>query len=150
MWYRGKIYLSSQFLLSLCMCGGQISLHVFFYLCLGPEQAVGTAKKGKSRYIGLEDPSNKKKNNKFCFCQSSKKLKHDSKNVSLKIWSWGLFEIRPFFSLFLMKKPLSKGQEWFLSPHFPLIGATFILKIGFRFSFWALEAPDLRVRKSQL
>ena len=74
MWYRGKIYLSSQFLLSLCMCGGQISLHVFFYLCLGPEQAVGTAKKGKRGYIGPEDPSNKK-NNKFCFSQSSENCK---------------------------------------------------------------------------
>ena len=35
---------------------------------------------------------------------------------NLKIGQRGLFELGPFFSLFLMRKTLSSGQKWFLSP----------------------------------
>ena len=55
-----------------------------------------------------------------------------------------LKKLGPFFSLFLMRKPLSKVQEWFLGPYFPLIGGIFVLKIGLRFSF------RVRVRKRPL
>ena len=40
------------------------------------------------------------------------------------------FELRPFFSLFLMRKRLSSGQKWFLRPYFPLIRGMFVLKSG--------------------
>ena len=67
-----------------------------------------------------------------------------------KIESEGLFEIRLLFSLFLMRKPLPKGQKWFLRPYFPVIRDIFVLKSGLRFSFRGLEVPNLRVRKRQL
>ena len=38
------------------------------------------------------------------------------KKVNLKVGRWGLFEIRPFYSVFLMRKPLSKGRKWLLRP----------------------------------
>ena len=52
-----------------------------------------------------------------------------------------------FFSLFLMRKRLSGGQKWFLRPYFPLIRGIFVFRSGLRFSFWALQVPELRVRK---
>ena len=36
---------------------------------------------------------------------------------NLKIGQRGLFELGPFFSLFLMRKTLSSGQKWFLRPY---------------------------------
>ena len=42
------------------------------------------------------------------------------------------------------------GQKWFLKPYFPLIGDTFVFRSGLRFSFWALEVPEPRVRKRHL
>ena len=66
---------------------------------------------------------------------------------NLKIGQRGLFELGPFFSLFLMRKTLSSGQKWFLRPYFPLIRGMFLLRSGLRFSFWALEVPEPRVRK---
>ena len=47
------------------------------------------------------------------------------KKVNLKVGRWGLFEIRPFYSVFLMRKPLSKGRKWPLRPYFPLIWGMF-------------------------
>ena len=52
--------------------------------------------------------------------------------------------------LFLMRKPLSSGQKWFLRPYFPLIRGMFLLRSGLRFSFQALEVPKPRVRKRPL
>ena len=49
-----------------------------------------------------------------------------------------------------MKKTLSSGPKWFLRPHFPLIRGMFLLRSGLRFSFWALEVPEPRVRKMPL
>ena len=72
------------------------------------------------------DSSNRKKDQKFHFKQSVR----NSKSVSLKIGSCGLFKKRPLFSFFLMRKPLCKGQKWFLSPYFPPIGGMFVLKSG--------------------
>ena len=75
------------------------------------------------------------------------------KNVStirfqeIKIRPFQDFEKKAFFSLFLMRKRLSSGQKWFLRPYFPLIRGMFLLKSGLRFSFWALEVPEPRVRK---
>ena len=47
-------------------------------------------------------------------------------------------------------KRFSNGQKWFLRPYFPLIRGMFLLKIGLRFSFRALEVPQPRVRKRPL
>ena len=66
-------------------------------------------------HMGPEDLSNKKK----------------SKNSGLG----NLSEfVTPFFSLFLMRKPLSNGQKWFLRSNFSLIGGKFVFKSGLRFS----------------
>ena len=78
------------------------------------------------------------------------------KNVSrirfqeIKIRPFGDFEKKAFFSLFLMRKRLSSGQKWFLRPYFPLIRGMFLLRSGLRFSIWALEVPEPRVRKMPL
>ena len=48
------------------------------------------------------------------------------------------FEKKAFFSLSLMRKRLSGGQNWFLKPYFPLIRGIFVFRSGLRFSFWAL------------
>ena len=77
-------------------------------------------------------------------------MQDDSKNVSLKIGSKVPQKLGPFFSLFLIRLTLSSGQKWFLRPYFPLIRGTFLLKSGLRFSFWALEVPEPRVRKRHL
>ena len=68
----------------------------------------------------------------------------------LKIGLLADFEKKSFSSLFLMRKPLSSDQKWFLRPYFPLIGGIFVLKSGLRFSFQAPEVPKLRVRKRPL
>ena len=68
----------------------------------------------------------------------------------LKIGQRALFELGPFFSLFLMRKTLSSGQKWFLRPYFPLIRGMFLLRSGLRFSFRALEVPKPKVRKMPL
>ena len=65
----------------------------------------------------------------------------------LKIGSLADFEKKSFSSLFLMRKPLSSDQKWFLRPYFPLIGGIFVLKSGLRFLFRALEVPIWQVRK---
>ena len=54
-------------------------------------------------------------------------------------------KLGPFFSLFLMRKPLSSGQKWFLRPYFLLIRGMCLLRSGLRFSFRALEMPEPRV-----
>jgi len=66
----------------------------------------------------------------------------------LKIGSLADFEKKSFSSLFLMRKPLSSDQKWFLRPYFPLIGGIFVLKSGLRFLFRALEVSIQKVRKS--
>ena len=68
----------------------------------------------------------------------------------LKIGSLADFEKKSFSSLFLMRKPLSSDQKWFLRPYFPLIRGIFVLKSGLRFLFRALEVPIRKVRKSPL
>ena len=78
------------------------------------------------------------------------KLQDDSKNGSPKIGSKVPQKLGPFFSLFLIRLTLSSGQKWFLRPYFPLIRGTFLLRSGLRFSFWALEVPEPRVRKRHL
>ena len=71
----------------------------------------------------------------------------DSKNG---MGSRGLLEIRPFFSLFLMRKPLFRGQKWLLRPYFPLIRGMFLLRSGLGILFRVLEVPEPRVRKRAL
>ena len=44
---------------------------------------------------------------------------------NIKIGPLKGFEKRAFFSLLLMRKRLSSGQNWFLKPYFPLIRNTF-------------------------
>ena len=66
---------------------------------------------------------------------------------NLKIGQRGLFELGPFFSLFLMRKTLSSGLQWFLRPYFPLIRDMFLLRSGLRFSFWASELPEPRAKR---
>ena len=48
--------------------------------------------------------------------------------INLKVGQRGLFELGPFFSLFLMRKTLSSGQKWFLRPYFPLIRGMFVFR----------------------
>ena len=79
--------------------------------------------------------------------QKSQKFCADFKYVNLKIELLQIFEKKSFSSLFLMRKPLSSDQKWFLRPYFPLIGGIFVLKSGLRFLFWALEVPIRKVRK---
>ena len=64
-----------------------------------------------------------------------------------KIGTLGDFERIDFFSLFFMGERLSSGQKLFMRPHFPLIRGMFVLRSGLRFSFRALQMPNLRVRK---
>ena len=102
-------------------------------------------------HMGPEDPSNReKKYPSFLLMPNFRKLRDDSKYVSLKIGSWKPQKLGPFSSLFLMRKTLSSGQKWFLRPYFPLIRGMFLLRSGLRFSFWALEVPEPRVRKRPL
>ena len=101
-------------------------------------------------HMGPEDPSNQKKYPSFFLQPNFRKLQNDSKNASLKIGSKGPQKLGPFFSLFLMIKTLSSGQEWFLRPYFPLIRGVFLLRSGLRFSFWALEVRESKVRKTPL
>ena len=60
----------------------------------------------------------------------------------LKIGQWALFELGPFFSLFLMRKTLSSGQKWFLWPYFPLIRGMFQLRSGLDFRFGHWKCPN--------
>ena len=69
------------------------------------------------------------------------KLQSGSKNVFLKIRSKGPKKLGPFFSLFLIRKPLSSGQKCFLMPYFPPIRDMFAFRSGLRFSFRAVEVP---------
>ena len=45
---------------------------------------------------------------------------------------------------------VSSDQKWFLRPYFPLIRGMFLLRSGLRFSLWALEVPEPKVRKGTL
>ena len=91
--------------------------------------------------MGPEDRSNKKKKTQKSI------LANVSEIVSLKIGRSTPKKLRPFFSLFLKRKPLSSGQTWFLRPLSPLIRGMFVLRSGLRFSFQALEVPEQSVRK---
>ena len=82
--------------------------------------------------------------------QKSQKFCADFKYVNLKIELLQIFEKKSFSSLFLMRKPLSSDQKWFLRPYFPLIGGIFVLKSGLRFLFRALEVPIRKVRKTPI
>ena len=79
--------------------------------------------------------------------QKSQKFCADFKYVNLKIELLQIFEKKSFSSLFLMRKPLSSDQKWFLRPYFTLIGGIFVLKSGLRFLFRALEVTIRKVRK---
>ena len=61
--------------------------------------------------MGPEDPSNRKKYPSFFVKQTFWKLQDISRNESLKIGSKGPQKLGPFFSLFLMRKPLSIGSN---------------------------------------
>ena len=100
-------------------------------------------------HMGPEDPSIRKKYPSFLLMPNFRKLRDDSKYVSLKIGSWKPQKLGPFSSLFLMRKTLSSGQKWFLRPFSPLIRGMFLLRSGLRFSFRALEVPELGVRKRE-
>ena len=96
--------------------------------------------------MGPEDSSNRKKDPKIPkISQNPKNL--NSENVSLKIGPCRRGKLGPFFSRFLMRKPLSSGQKWFLRPYTPLIRGMCLFRSGLRFSFRALEVPEPRVRK---
>ena len=90
---------------------------------------------------GLEEPEK-------VLMQKSQKFCADFKYVNLKIELLQIFEKKSFSSLFLMRKPLSSDQKWFLRPYFPLIGGIFVLKSGLRFLFRALEVSIQKVWKS--
>ena len=92
-------------------------------------------------------PKLKKKHPSFLLMPNCHKLREDSKNVSLKIGSYGPQKLGPFSHFSSWEKRLSSGQKWFLRPYFPLIGGIFLLKSGLRFSFRALEVPEPRVKK---
>ena len=81
-----------------------------------------------AKHMGPEDPSNKKKYPSFLLMPNFRKLRDDSKYVSLKIGSWKPQKLGPFSSLFLMRKTLSSDQKWFLRLFFPLIRGMFLLK----------------------
>ena len=61
-----------------------------------------------------------KKTQKFWKSHKIQKSKQFRKCKS-KIRQYRRKKLGPFFSLFLMRKPLSSGQKWFLRPYFPLI-----------------------------
>ena len=44
-----------------------------------------------------------------------------------------------------MRKRLSSGQKWFLTPYFPLIRGMFAMRSGIRFSFRAFHVPATSV-----
>ena len=73
-------------------------------------------------------------------------LQDDSKTVSVKIGSRVPKKLGPFFSLFLMRKPLSSGQKWLLRPYLPLI-----LCCGLIISTWDWELLEslLKAQRSQ-
>ena len=86
-------------------------------------------------HMGPEDPSNRKKYPFFLLMPNFRKLRDDSKYVSLKIGSWKPQKLGPFSSLFLMRKTLSSCQKWFLRPFPPLIRGMFPFRNGLRFWF---------------
>ena len=106
-----------------------------------PDQTINT------RHIGPEHPSNKRKIPKYLI---KSKNQNDLENVSLKLGSCRPEKLGPVFSFFLIRKPLSSGQKWFLRPYFPLIRGMFLLRSGLRFLIRALEVPEPRVRKMPL
>ena len=101
-------------------------------------------------HMGLEHASREKKLPMVIFSIFVHKNVYRIRFQEIKIGPWEGFEKKAFFSLFLMRKRLSSGQKWFLRPYFPLIRGMFLLKSGLRFSFWALEVPEPRVRKRPL
>ena len=99
--------------------------------------------------MGLKHASREKKNSMVNF------LIFVHKNVyrirfQIKIRPLKGFQKKAFFSLLLMRKRLSSGQKWFLKPNSPLIRGMFVFRSSLRFSFWALEVPEPRVRKRPL
>ena len=100
-----------------------------------------------TQHMGPEGVRTRKKKPSFLLMPNCHKLRKDSKNVSLKIGSWGPQKLGPFSHFSSWEKWLYSGQKWFLRPYFPLIRGIFLLKSGLRFSFRALEVPEPRVRK---
>ena len=66
-------------------------------------------------------------------CQIEKKRPKNYVLANLSDLMWGFRisrpkTLRPFFSLFLVRKPLSSDQKWFLRSYVPLIMGMFLLK----------------------
>ena len=104
--------------------------------------------KYQETHMGLEGVLNwKKKHPSFLLMPNSHKLRKDSKNVNLKIRSWGPQKLGSFSHFSSWEKQLSSGQKWFLKPYFLLFRGMFVFRSGLRFSFRALEVPEPRVSK---
>ena len=52
------------------------------------------------------------------------------------------FEKIEFFSLFVMRKQLSSGQNWFLRPYFLLIRGMFAFRTGLDYRFGHWKCPN--------
>ena len=100
--------------------------------------------------MGREHASREKKLSMVIFSIFVHKNVYRIRFQKIKIGPLKGFEKKAFFSLLLMRKRLSGGQKWFLSPYFPLIRGMFVFRSGLRFSFRALEVPESRVRKRPL
>ena len=91
----------------------------------------------KRGHVGPEDMSNRKRDPDILFWPSCWIWCEDSEYVDFKIGPCRPKKLGPIFSLFLMRKPLSNGQKWFLRPYVPLIRGMFLLRSGLSFSFFA-------------
>ena len=97
--------------------------------------------------MGREHASRDKKLPKVIFFIFVHKNVYRIRFQEIEIGSLESFEKKAFFSLLLMRKRLSGGEQWFLKPYFPLIRGMFVFRSGLRFLFRALEVPEPRVRK---
>ena len=100
--------------------------------------------------MGLKHASREKKCSMVIFLIFVHKNVYRIRFQKIKIGPLKGFEKKAFFSLLLMRKRLSGGQKWFLSPYFPLIRGMFVFRSGLRFSSQALEVPEPKVRKRPL
>ena len=101
----------------------------------------------KHGHMGLKHASREKKLFMVKFLIFVHKNVYRIRFQKIKIGPLKGIEKKAFFLLLLMRKRLSGGQKWFLKPYIPLIRGMFIFRSGLRFSFRALEVPELRVRK---
>ena len=73
-----------------------------------------------------------------------------SRKIKLFEPSKGIFRDPTKYWTTKTRKRLSICQKWFLRPYFPLIRGVFVFRSGLRFSFWALEVRESKVRKTPL